>query len=548
MKRVFTKMSYLTLSVFLLSLQMKAQAGTDYTYLLKNPSFEHYLDGTAIDVTDPNDANLVSGALRGCPPGWYDNGSIDLTVNNSYGINRDGKNKVGYNLCWASPTPFPEEYELYQELTVGDGDDELPPGEYVISCRMTSYTVRLTNQRLFAQTWNDETVTQTIVQYIADEASYDQNLTEGEIITYAGWGLGSSVTGGETFLKHMSVTITVAAGDVLRLGVKSGNWRADGQRLNTQEGFFKVDDFQIRRAGIVQDTNDYTDRIVNPSFELDRTGTPSKEHNLVYRCAETIDEEYTLTPPYGWSHVIEPQFVGTSYGVNADGNNMDGARCLWAQCTPFSEYFEIYQDISGLPAGKYQVSSKVWTGDQSVTTQRLFAKTPAQNKVQYLATEYDYEYNLTDGEEATFAWVGGTTNDYKNGLQLSDLSVEIDVAAGETLRIGFKTSNQTADGIRQTGSQGWFKLDDFRLWLLESGQGLPTVSKDAPFIVKNQKGGFVLGLQDVITAQLCVLSLSGQKVYSRTVTGETSIELPHGVYIVKVSANGFNQAVKVLVK
>jgi hypothetical protein len=501
MKKVFTKMSCLALGVLLFSPQMKAQeVKTDFTDLLKNPSFEYWLgyedfgipDGTPMqfaDRTTEEDAIFINNALRETPPGWQE--SVTDFSNNSHGINRDGICKDGKNLFWISTNPMPDDYALYQDVEVGTGEGQLPPGKYVISCRMSVYTGRLTNQRLFAQTLKDGVVDQNIVQYIGTYTDYLYNLTEGETDTYADWEMGSAVDGANTFLKPLSVTITVAAGETLRLGLKTGDWKADGSHVDTQEGFVKADDFRITLADAPADPNDYTNKITNPSFELDRDGIPSKAHHLVYRCEpdkdeagnELVDPEtgnlIYSNPPYGWSHVVDG-FKGISYGVNAEVNGLDGARNCWAQCSPFPAYFELYQVITGLPAGKYQVSCKLWVGTESLTQQRLFAKTASQNNAQYYYNQDWYWLNLDPTEQATFAWHDPTVSLREEGLQLKDMEVEIDVQAGEALRLGFKSGNLDPDGVVMTGSQGWFKLDDFRLKKLSDGDAIDRTAYDKP--------------------------------------------------------------------
>ncbi|MDR1810862.1 MAG: hypothetical protein LBR34_10785 [Prevotella sp.] len=489
MKKVFTKMSGIALGLLMFSSQTNAQQKTDYTDLLNNPSFEHYMDAdkTFIDIANTNDPNIYNSALRITPPGWneiYIRGGeqIERPVNGSGGINRNAVNKHGSNLAWLSINPMPDDYTMYQDIAVGNGDGELPAGEYIISCRMVVFNSFLTTQRLFAETRKDGVIDQSIVQYFARETDYGLNLTSGETNNYAGWDLTTATSDAESRLKPMSVVITVADGDTLRLGIKTSDWKADDSHQEGQWGFIKMDDFRITRV-TDPDPNDYTYKIINPSFELDEYGLPSYVHNLVHRCAGTKDGEYWTKAPYGWSHVVDG-FVGESYGENADANNMDGARCCWASCTPFVPYFELYQEITDLPAGKYRVSGKLWVNGNgnntdasgSLTTQRIFAKTASQNKVQYYGGVLDYWMNLAADEDndENYAFAGYPTTDQsiQSGLFLRDLSVDIDVLAGETLRIGIKSSNLDVDGNARTNASGWFKADDFRLKKIDDGSAI----------------------------------------------------------------------------
>jgi hypothetical protein len=211
-----------------------------------------------IDVTDATDSKLYNGALRGTPPGWKDMG-ITLTSTISYGINRGAVGKDGYNMCWYSPSSSTNSYAIYQEV------ENLPAGQYIVSCRMVTWSVRLVNQRFFAQTQLGETVTNNIVQYIGKSSDYNSNLTAGETNTYAGWELGgSTVNDTEARLKPMSIVVNVAEGEKLIIGMRSGNKKADGTTTNSIA--IKMDDFRITRVVDV-DPNDYTSSIVNPSFE-----------------------------------------------------------------------------------------------------------------------------------------------------------------------------------------------------------------------------------------------------------------------------------------
>ncbi|MCF0197344.1 MAG: hypothetical protein HUK03_09000, partial [Bacteroidaceae bacterium] len=73
---------------------------------------------------------------------------------------------------------------------------------------------------------------------------------------------------------------------------------------------------------------------------------------------------------------------------------------------------------------------------------------------------------LTEGENATYAnHVGGASPNF----DLQEMSVEVDVAEGATLRVGIRTDNRRQDGTLDTGSaaSGWFKVDYFRVELVE---------------------------------------------------------------------------------
>lgn len=538
MEKIFTrKLSCLALGLLAISPVLNAQK-VDYTDYLKNPSFENYLDGTPIDVTNTSDTHLVSGALRGTPPGWQDTGvTPPATGNLSYGINRNAIGKDGFNACFCAPTPFPADYALSQKV------EGLPAGQYVISARLWVSSARLTNQRLFVQTESDGTVTNNIVQYFGTESQYPSNLTNGETNTFAGWEMNSSTSDGESRLKPMSITVTVAEGETLVLGVRSSNLGPDGTRYTNQNGFFKVDNFHITKV-VSPDPNDYTSKIVNPSFELALiNGVPTqlKTHNIAAYSA--TDPQRGL--PYGWNEtVVDANPIGTSYGVNSDANGVDGAKHMWVIRTPFMTSYTIYQDINELPAGKYKVSCSMFVQSGKLGTQRLFAN----NKVQYYGSSFEYLLNLTDGEDATYAGYTASSNGYADGLFLKDLSVEVDVLAGQPLRIGVKSSGAKADGSIGTDTDGWFKLDNFRLKRIDNANGIQK-GAGSGFAISPAKGGFFLNKESDALATVKVFSATGQTVYSGQLKdASTWIPLSKGFYIVSFGNGSIAKSEKVLVK
>lgn len=548
MKKLFTqKMSCLALGVMLITPQLKADdEKIDFTDLLKNPSFEHFADDnqTPIDVTNTADTRIVSGALRGTPPGWLDTGvNPPATGNLSYGINRNAIGKNGFNSSWCAANPFPATFALYQEV------DGLPAGQYVISCRMWVSSARLTSQRLFVQTKNGENITNNIVQYFGKETDYVLNLTEGETNTYAEWEMTTGVGDGDSRLKPMSITVNVAQGERVILGVKSGNVKGDGTVTADQQGFVKYDDFRITKV-VAANPNDYTSSITNPSFEqvlIDNVPTQLKTFNIPAYSA--TDPQRGV--PYGWSNIIDDSLnpvpdnnIGQSYGVNSDANGIDGAKHMWVMRTPFVSSYTLYQDITGLTPGKYQVSCSMFVQDGCLGTQRLFAN----NKVQYYGTELDYSLNLTDGEVNTFAGYTTSPNAFQNGFFLKDLSVDVEVRANETLRLGIKSGNMKADGTMATGTNGWFKADNFKL--IRIGDLTDIKNTDAvDFSAIGQKNGISLTFDKNTTASIKVITLSGQSVYESKIDATKSwISLPQGLYILQVNANGKSNAVKVAVK
>jgi hypothetical protein len=290
---------------------------------------------------------------------------------------------------------------------------------------------------------------------------------------------------------------------------------------------------------------------VNPSFEKVLVdGVPIQLSTFNIPAYSATDPQRGV--PYGWTDVVDDSLnpvpnnvIGQSYGVNSDANGIDGAKHMWVTRTPFVSSYTLYQDVTGLPAGKYRVKCSMFVQDGCIGTQRLFAN----NNVQYYGSVTDYNRNLTAGEVNTFAEWSTSNNTFQSGLFFRDLFVDVDVHANETLRIGIKSGNMNVDGIyNATGTTGWFKADNFRLVRTGDLTALNNVEA-MPFTVNGQKGGFWLNMEKTSPAQVKVVSISGQTVCTNQVNSSKSwISLPQGLYIVNVSVDGVTKAAKVLVK
>jgi hypothetical protein len=187
-----------------------------YTAYIINPDFEYKSEGVLNDGT----------TFRGIPYGWSSTGTL---TGNSFGINNDGINYNGSNLCWINSTPMPAKFELYQVI------NNLPAGDYTIKCRLAAFAGQLTNVRLFAN---------NSVQYYGNQADYAQNLSVGEPNTFAGY-TGSPNTSAS--LKEMAVNVTINKGESLKLGISSSNLKSDGTSATDNSGWFKVDNFSMER-------------------------------------------------------------------------------------------------------------------------------------------------------------------------------------------------------------------------------------------------------------------------------------------------------------
>ena len=160
--------------------------------------------------------------------------------------------------------------------------------------------------------------------------------------------------------------------------------------------------------------------------------------------------------PQGWK--IAGTLNGNSYGINQDASNIHDTNVCWMNSTPMPRDFRLYQTIpaSKLTPGRYRVACRLVVMNGKLTTCRLFAN----KSVQYYGRVSDYT-GLTDASEAsTYAnYLGAPDGQFL----LKEMSVVVDVAEGEDLQIGIRTSNRKKDGSSATDNSGWFKCDYFRI-------------------------------------------------------------------------------------
>lgn len=408
--------------------------------LLVNPDFEYDAQGKL---------NISGETSRGIPMGWTSEGSL---TGNSYGINNDGLNFSGSNLCWINSSPMPANYALYQTVPA----EKLEPGYYLVRCQLWVGEGLKGTCRLFAN---------NNVQYYGYESDYRNILTPGETNTYANYAGGAN---NNFTLRDMSVVVYINEGEDLKVGIKSSNKKANGSAATDNTGWFKVDNFRIDRLdrepeSAEEDLTLTKELITNYDFELYLSNGNVRENTS----GET--QRYT---PYGWN--LSVNFPGTSYGINKDVANPHGVNGCWFLPKEglMPNNFELYQEIPAekLVPGKYAVYCKLWVQEGYLGTARLFAN----DNVQYYGMDIDYDLNLTAGENNTFAgYIGGQDPEF----MLQDMYVYVDVAEGENLRLGLRSGNMTADGKAGEERSGWFKTDFFRIHNLD-GAGIGNVTVD----------------------------------------------------------------------
>jgi hypothetical protein len=401
--------------------------------LIQNYDFEYNHDGQL---------NAAGQIGRGIPAGWQSKGELKLGANGlqSYGVNQDATNYHDGNVCWINSIPMPYEFWLYQTIPAS----KLDPGLYKVSCLLWVEADKKTNCRLFAN---------KNVQYYGYESDYTNILTEDEENTYAGYAGGNTSS---IVLKDMEVYVNIAAGEDLTIGIKTGNKRNNGVRsTGDNAGWFKVDYFRIEKVESQPEEQKedlgLTERVLkNFDFELYEANGQERENT---------SGETRRYKPYGWE--MATSFPGDSYGINNDAANPHKTNACWF--LPKNGFmpngFELYQTIpaASLTPGKYLVQCKLWVEENYLATTRLFAN---QN-VQYYGMDIDYENNLTEGENNTFAgYIGGQNSNFI----MQDMYVYVDLNEGEDLKIGIRSDNRCSDGTPHTEyKNGWFKCDYFRI-------------------------------------------------------------------------------------
>ena len=190
--------------------------------LLVNPDFE---------INRAGEVNPAGNVDRGIPYGWDSEGELKLNGSGqmSYGINNDGSNIHGDNLCWINSSPMPEFFELSQTVPA----EKLKPGVYEVRCKLWVEVAKKNNCRMFA---NNE------VQYYGYDTDYTNLLEPDENATYGGYAGGQN---NNFILRNMHVRVAINEGDDLKLGIRSSCRKNDGSTTSDNSGWFKVDEFRL---------------------------------------------------------------------------------------------------------------------------------------------------------------------------------------------------------------------------------------------------------------------------------------------------------------
>ena len=444
--------------------------------LLVNPDFELYKTQSGSVLTNP-----TGGIQRGVPYGWTLEGTMS---GNSFGIsNSDGS--INYNdggsICWFKAKPMPENFKLYQTIPA----DKLEPGVYEVGCWLWNQSGKRGPCRLFANNH---------VQYYAHKSDYDQILKADEVSTFAGYKAGYET---HTIMHPMRVVLQVHEGEDLTVGIKTSCISNDGPKTD-ETGWFKVDHFTINRLGDLpkEDTDSLTQAlIVNSDFE--------------YKNETELADGATIknAVPYGWNLSYTGTYSMSNSGLFGKGDGMHGKNyCAFTSAgySPMPNDLCLYQTIpaSKLHAGVYRISCLFWSEAGLEGMGRLFAN----NEVQYFASPHEYEQNLTEGENNSFA---SYISEATDGKSMQELSVEVTIEEGEDLTLGIRSGSIKGDGTQAAGQNrtGKFRVDYFRIERIsdDSEDAIPAIAAFTPR-----------------TALQGIYNLSGQKVKG---------DLPKGIYI-----------------
>lgn len=483
--------------VVLSELQVTRPDNSPYTALLVNPGFEYSAEGV-----------LNNGVItRGDVYGWNRKGNIN---GNSYGLSSDATGYQGSSICWYNSTPMPDYFELSQTI------EDIPAGEYIVRCKLAVFSERATNERLFAnnvvqyygpRSAYDKNIVEDESYSFAGYAFAPTNgsaaplqemavkvtVLEGEPLTVgirssnlkadgtkatdnSGWFKVDDfrielvrAINSDSLLNDLDTLINQARDlrDNTIVGIHNGEYPQESRsafekaiedaEMVSEQGS-ELTDKEISEAiqALSQAVNnykesviDYNSYIANRSFEYKSEGVKN-------------DGSTVRGIPYGWKSVgklIPDAWGNQSYGINDQALNLVGQNCCWINSGVMPQPFELYQVVSGLPAGYYELTCRMACFTDLITTQRLFAN----NYVTYFGTAEDYDKNLTEGEIKSFAGLLTTDNSEASKANLQEITVKFFLKEGEDLRLGIRSGNQLKDGSKATNNSGWFKVDEFTL-------------------------------------------------------------------------------------
>ena len=219
---------------------------------------------------------------------------------------------------------------------------------------------------------------------------------------------------------------------------------------------------QLGAANIAEDL---TECIANNDFEYSQPGVKNPVGNIA-RGIPTGWTAYVKRGNQEWLQTISDGVNTTalpnqSYGINQGANDIHATNVFWVNTTPMPDAFKLYQTIPAekLEKGKYSVQCRLSCIANKLTNVRLYANSISQ----YYGKATDYDANIVANETYTFAGYDGCTGN-DGDFYLLDMSVDVELADGEDLELGIKSSCFKKDGSKATDNSGWFKVDYFQLY------------------------------------------------------------------------------------
>jgi hypothetical protein len=182
-----------------------------------------------------------------------------------------------------------------------------------------------------------------------------------------------------------------------------------------------VKDYILSQAATATTPADFTLLIQNPSFRVEGAENTSTA---------------TLTS-VGWTaaNVQNSGDVKTSFNQN---------NTCWNSWSSDFTSMDVYQDITGLPAGIYTVSCNAITQAGDLNDQHAYIKSSLTTTDSPIMT--------------TESWYDATSYPSGSGLWEKLETGKVVLLAGDTLRIGFASTHNSAS---TRGTNGWFSVTDF---------------------------------------------------------------------------------------
>lgn len=278
----------------------------DYTNLIINNSFEYAWEG---QVAQSGIDGWYSSTWRPWKAtnsdhqkfyGWnVTDWNFKSTTNYSQSLESLGSpREQSFNIAIFGDKKFGDFWELYQVID----KSLLSAGIYKVQARLAVDKANaLTSQRLFAN---------QNVQYHGTAAQYVNNLTDGEVNTFAGY------PGTANALVEMTVYTAIGEDDDLKIGIRSGGKFSDGTMAadagssGTLKGSFKADYFRVTKV----DPANYGDAALSSLSLSAYSGVLTPTFNpdtKLYTCI--LPKGTTSVTP-----VIKTRYDGANYtGVNA---------------------------------------------------------------------------------------------------------------------------------------------------------------------------------------------------------------------------------------